>query len=621
MRWSVACMPCCTCARDEARHAKHQSSQCFYIYRHGRRATAPHMCAPHLSAIKSVVASCREADQINIVRTYWWRTSRGAAKPQSHGQPDQPTGHGAEVSPGLRSGASETTAGQHTSAKPIVGRGAAPVAAARAASRAAASARPWSAAAMPAAGAARQQSSLRHTQKAPDRLPRARFAFLAALKAELRETRQRLHQEHVNAPALHNGPAIRTSWQKPVGADERHPDLEKSLLSAQPQRPAVSARTSPRRKPRSARRADAHCASGSPAKALASGAASAAQRPRPLLPGDTLSDAVQSLPEFRSLAPSVVMDRQQRGPPAQTGIGTPKKRLTDACHLAGRAGGWNSEALLRLARENPRLHAALLKTNAAADRMSTHSAPMQPHASVPASPAKITAMPPATAPKQMPASPGMQSASGPSARVSSGSQTELMTALRPAQQPSRHESAAQTQPHMDPTGGGCSSEQLGQTGSGETVGIEPSPGGRVVRVSLRVSQDASLGSPTRRSATMQVPYAVHKPNVTVSGLDLSFDTTHVRSVAICPGMVCCRSLCAQPAPPDPALDHYPAENSAGDCVPTLGTAWVPCAGRLHVSRWRRGPAGHAGHAAFRPLHCVRRAHRSWATPTFGNLGS
>jgi len=282
MRWSVACMPCCTCARGEARHANHQSSQCFHIYWRGRRATAPHVCAPHISAIKAVFASCREADQINIVRTYWWRTSRGAADPPSHGQPGQPKGQDPEVSLVLRSRASETTAGQDASVKLGARHGTAPVAGERAA-RAAASARPRSAAARPTACAAQLQSSLVHTQKETNRLPRARLAFLAALKAELRATRQRLHQEHVKAPAAHH--AIRASWHKPVGADEQHPDPEKSLLAAQPQRPTASARTSPRRRPRSA---DPRCAGGSPAKALPSSAASATQRQRPLLPGGTL---------------------------------------------------------------------------------------------------------------------------------------------------------------------------------------------------------------------------------------------------------------------------------------------------------------------------------------------
>jgi len=193
----------------------------------------------------------------------------------------------------------------------------------------------------------------------------------------------------------------------------------------------------------------------------------------------------------------------------------PLLRLTGACDLAGRAGGWNSEALLRLAQENPRLHAALLKTHAAADHMSTQNVATQSFASAPLSPARVGGTSPARATRLVarPAAPAVQSASGPSPRVSSCSQTELITALRPAPQPARHESASQTQPRLDPAGGSCSPELFRQPGNDESFGVECSSGSPVVRFSLRVSQDAAPGSPSCQSATMQVLLAARHPQL------------------------------------------------------------------------------------------------------------
>ena len=230
---------------------------------------------------------CRDADQISIVRTYWWRTSRGAADPQAHGQPDQPSDDHTDGSPGLRSRAHKTTVGQDASAKLGAEHGAASVDGERAV-RAAASAEPRSIATRPMAGAAQQQRQGQQ-HKAPKRLPEHRFAFLAALKAELRAARQHLQQEHVKDPALHNRSALRTSWQRSVSAFATDIDTEKPLVPAQTQRPAASARTLPRKRPRSARPVDAQHHGRDPAKALQASDGSYAQRSPLLLPGESLS--------------------------------------------------------------------------------------------------------------------------------------------------------------------------------------------------------------------------------------------------------------------------------------------------------------------------------------------
>ena len=287
---------------------------------------------------------------------------------------------------------------------------------------------------------------------------------------------------------------------------------------------------------------------------LPSSAASAAQRPRPLLPGGTsLSDAMQALQVFASKNPLNVTSMQPRRPAAGLRSGKSDYRMTGSRHCVGRAGGWNSEAMLRLARENPRLHAALLKTHAGADRMSPDDAPKQQLASVPASPAQVgvKALAPTTAPAAaMPASPAVQSATGPSARVSGGSQTDRAAALRPDPQPSRLESASQTQPRMDPTDGSCS------PGNGTSLGTGRVPGSPAVRFSLRVSQDASPNSSSCRSATMlQVPFAAQNASLGSLKTACLAVTAHVQRVGRRPQHGFWHSLPDPPASSEPAPCH------------------------------------------------------------------
>ena len=59
--------------------------------------------------------------------------------------------------------------------------------------------------------------------------------------------------------------------------------------------------------------------------------------------------------------------------------------------LAGRAGGWNSESMLRLARENPRLHAAWVRTQSGAGHGGDMDGEAVKMSSRPVSPAKTAA--------------------------------------------------------------------------------------------------------------------------------------------------------------------------------------------------------------------------------------
>ena len=225
---------------------------------------------------------CREADRLVIVRTYWWRRSRSAADTQRTDQFSQP----AQFTPGDDNEPSRATATTVPPARgdsaPAArsGHGAGSAAVHRPRS-AAAGAKPWSALNSPATIAAQPQP-----QPGQLRRSRPRFAFLAALKAELRCARQRNQRQQLFDRAARQTRAVQASWQSPVKGDMPPASSEKLLAGPQPLRTAASARASPRRRPRSAYRSVDHNSRRSPPKALPTGPASYAQRTRTVLPGN-----------------------------------------------------------------------------------------------------------------------------------------------------------------------------------------------------------------------------------------------------------------------------------------------------------------------------------------------
>ena len=205
------------------------------------------------------------------------------------------------------------------------------------------------------------------------------------------------------------------------------------------------------------------------------------------------------------------------------------RALTSPCKDAGRAGGWNSEAMLRLARENPRLHAALLKTHPAGGRDVTHNQVVLPPQTKSRSPTKATGTPSSLAGASSvarPVWPAAHSFGAAKAHASSASSQTVAAAERSCVQPaSEHTELAWQASTLTGTGDnstaaatGCSREPSAHQSIVQPMGVEHSRERPFVRFSLHVSRDAMPSRPSRRSATTQVPLPRAHP-VLASGSD------------------------------------------------------------------------------------------------------
>ena len=164
--------------------------------------------------------------------------------------------------------------------------------------------------------------------------------------------------------------------------------------------------------------------------------------------------------------------------------------------------------MLRLARENPRLHAALLKTHAAAERDAMPEASVRPSSAKPASPRKATqtAALPAIAPASGPTLLPPQPSASPAPQMSSACQMDPIANVPPAATPEspRHDPGAASSPRKFSGGGSCGGEPASLQDGCQSPGVERSAGSAVVRFSLEVLQEATPSSPSRRSATVKV---------------------------------------------------------------------------------------------------------------------